>query len=187
MGKFFVTLFLGWAGVHKFIEKKTVLGIIYLLTLGLFGIGWVIDIIISAQHISKISQPKAKTCILVVGEYYRHNDICSIVSGNPLYNLPDNEFIKKVAPDKRIYRYKYREASAQLIPEPANKHDKNAIKVMIDNVHVGYIPTEQCLEVKKLLPKIKEVKAYIGGGDYKYHSQNEVYKSQDSFNIKLYV
>lgn len=44
---FIITLLFGWLGVHKFIQKKYVLGILYLFTFGLFGIGWFIDIIIS--------------------------------------------------------------------------------------------------------------------------------------------
>ncbi len=51
MGKFLVTLFLGWAGIHKFIDKKTGMGILYLFTFGLFGIGWIIDIIVSFTNI----------------------------------------------------------------------------------------------------------------------------------------
>lgn len=39
-------IFGGWLGVHKFYEGKVGLGILYLLTFGLFGIGWIIDIII---------------------------------------------------------------------------------------------------------------------------------------------
>lgn len=38
-------LFLGWLGVHKFYAGKTGIGILYLCTFGLFGIGWIIDII----------------------------------------------------------------------------------------------------------------------------------------------
>lgn len=188
MGKFLVTLFLGWSGIHKFMEKKTNMGLIYLFTFGVFGVGWFIDIISAFRQISEPSyHSKVKECILVVGEYYRHNDICSVVSGNPLYNLPDGEFIKKIAPDKHIYRYKYRKANGQLVPEPKNQYDKNAIKVMVDNVHVGYIPADRCLDLKKRLSKIKEVEVHIGGGDYKYHSRNEVYKSKDDFNIKVYI
>lgn len=42
---FILCLFLGYLGIHKFYEGKSSLGIVYLLTMGLFGIGWIIDII----------------------------------------------------------------------------------------------------------------------------------------------
>lgn len=38
-------IFLGWMGAHKFYEGKTMMGVIYLFTVGLFGIGWIVDII----------------------------------------------------------------------------------------------------------------------------------------------
>lgn len=38
-------LFFGFLGAHKFYEGKTGMGILYLLTVGLFGIGWLIDCI----------------------------------------------------------------------------------------------------------------------------------------------
>lgn len=38
-------LFLGWMGAHKFYAGKTGMGILYLLTFGLFGIGWLVDIV----------------------------------------------------------------------------------------------------------------------------------------------
>lgn len=43
---FFLCLFLGGIGAHKFYEGKVGTGILYLLTLGLFGIGWFIDTIV---------------------------------------------------------------------------------------------------------------------------------------------
>lgn len=42
---FLLCLFLGPLGVHKFYEGKIGMGILYLFTLGLCGIGWVIDLI----------------------------------------------------------------------------------------------------------------------------------------------
>ena len=43
---FFLCLFLGVIGAHKFYEGRVLLGILYLLTAGLFGVGVVIDLIV---------------------------------------------------------------------------------------------------------------------------------------------
>ena len=45
MSKFIICLLGGWFGLHKFIDGKVGLGVLYLLTGGLFGIGWIIDTI----------------------------------------------------------------------------------------------------------------------------------------------
>ena len=41
-------IFFGYLGAHKFYVGKTGMGLLYLFTLGLFGIGWLIDIILIA-------------------------------------------------------------------------------------------------------------------------------------------
>ena len=43
---FFLCLFLGVFGAHKFYEGKILLGILYLVTAGIFGIGVVYDLIV---------------------------------------------------------------------------------------------------------------------------------------------
>lgn len=40
---FAICLFLGYFGVHKFREREIKMGILYFCTLGLFGIGWIVD------------------------------------------------------------------------------------------------------------------------------------------------
>ena len=42
---FFLCLFVGFCGVHKFYEGKVGMGILYLFTVGLFGIGILVDLI----------------------------------------------------------------------------------------------------------------------------------------------
>lgn len=42
-------IFLGYFGVHKFYEGKIGMGVLYLFTAGLFGIGWIADIITIAM------------------------------------------------------------------------------------------------------------------------------------------
>lgn len=43
---FLLCLFLGFLGVHKFYEGRILLGILYICTAGLFGVGVIIDLII---------------------------------------------------------------------------------------------------------------------------------------------
>lgn len=43
---FLLCFFLGFIGAHKFYEGRVGQGILYLLTVGLFGIGWLLDTII---------------------------------------------------------------------------------------------------------------------------------------------
>ena len=39
-------IFLGWMGAHKYYEEKIGMGVLYTFTIGLFLIGWIVDIII---------------------------------------------------------------------------------------------------------------------------------------------
>lgn len=189
MGKFLITLFLGWSGIHKFMDGKIGMGILYLCTFGLCGIGWIIDIVIAAKnlHSSQFAIGDGEIKLKVVGTSYRKNDISSVMSGNRLYNLPDDAFMKKIAQGENIYRFKYRKADAVLVPEPTNPHDANAIKVMVDDIQVGYIPAEHCAELKKKLGKVKSSRVEIYGGDYRYHSNGEVFNIERDFLIDLYL
>ena len=43
---FVLCLLLGYLGAHKFYEGKTGIGLLYLFTMGLLGIGWIVDTIV---------------------------------------------------------------------------------------------------------------------------------------------
>lgn len=41
--RFIICLVFGYLGIHKFMEKKIGMGVLYLFTMGLFGFGWIFD------------------------------------------------------------------------------------------------------------------------------------------------
>lgn len=45
MVEFLLCVFLGYFGIHKFYKKNWKMGLLYFFTFGLFGIGWVSDIL----------------------------------------------------------------------------------------------------------------------------------------------
>ncbi len=53
MANFLVTLFLGFLGVHRFMQKKYVTGFIWFFTIGLCGVGWFVDVCIAFSNMVK--------------------------------------------------------------------------------------------------------------------------------------
>lgn len=46
---------LGWAGGYRFYKKQICLGVLYLLTFGVFGIGWFVDIFLAIRELMKVN------------------------------------------------------------------------------------------------------------------------------------
>lgn len=202
MVNFLITLFFGFLGVHKFIEKKNGIGFLYLFTIGLFGIGWIYDIVkafVSIRKNDKIIQPNISEHTpesldslehntpktenhKVAGTSYRQEAIKSLGSINPDYQLTKSQLIKNGLVDCLIYEYNFPALSAELLPEPSNIHDPNAIKVVISGQHVGYIKKGSCSHIKNLMNSnaIKSVTAHIYGGKNKCINCHDDFEDADS-------
>lgn len=51
--------------------------------------------------------------------------------------------------------------TVNLVPDPDNEHDPNAIKVLLNDIHIGYVPKEKTEDVKKILPDAYEIDAHV--------------------------
>ena len=85
-----IVIFLGPFGVHKFIDKKYGMGILYLFTGGLFGIGWIVDIfkeisgknnyntksLMSKEIIEKINNGQLPEITITNGVNLAEGEIC---------------------------------------------------------------------------------------------------------------
>lgn len=93
MNGLLIAIFLGWLGGYRFYKKQTALGVIYLLTGGLFGIGWIIDIITAAKNMNCTSPHSISMQIEIKGAFagckknpniMRRTIIESLPIGSPL-------------------------------------------------------------------------------------------------------
>ena len=175
----------GWLGLHQFYRKKPIMGILYLFTGGLFGIGWIVDII-STYRKYKASQPVPCShsdyqtpdgeTFRVAGVNYHIPDLLSLAIDNKLYQASNSEIIKRGLAENRIWKYSFKYKSIDLVPEPENPHDPNALKVVIDGAHVGYIKAGSCAHLLKMMRTGVEVTSCrIGGGPFKI-----IYESGDT-------
>lgn len=196
-----VTILGGWFGLHKFLDHQIGAGILYFLTGGLFGIGWIIDIIkalASNQHrhnyVQFSSEPPSspignglyETCIDVAGASYYYDSITRCMKKNPKYDLSDDELIG--LGNDRIYEFFPLDSNAILMPEPNNSHDRNAVMVLVDNNLVGYVPAEYALFVKNLIfqKALSFSSVSILGGNMKMvYPNSDVVINRNGFRVKL--
>ncbi len=134
------------------------------------------------QKTAATKQPSAKgETHRIAGTSYRQDAIKSLGTPNPDYKLTKEQLIKKNLLNVSIYEYNFKTYKAELVPEPTNKQDPNAIKVIIAGNHVGYIKKGSCAHVKKLITtnSIKSITATIKGGSSKYISCYDSPKERD--------
>lgn len=193
-----ITVFGGIFGLHKFMEKKFGMGILYFFTGGLLGIGWIFDIIKECTSKPIVYQYNAYEPIshfigngsyevrsTVAGSSFYNEAISKLMQVNPNYGLSD-ENIAKLGKD-RIYEYYPLHKNVALVPESKNPHDPNAVKVMLNNNLIGYIPSENALFVRKLLTDKSLLSASVAifGGNFKMVSKEDVAISRNNFRVDL--
>lgn len=126
----------------------------------------------------------------VAGVYYRQEEIIrDLMTESYEYGLSKKEIIEEGLEETRIYKYELFESDAHLVPEPENPHDPNAIKVMVSDVLIGYVPAEKTARVKSILDKkdIVKLTCQIYGGEYRYLQDEDSSIEHDSTNLKASV
>lgn len=114
--------------------------------------------------------PQKKTEVHhVAGESYRLEDLLALMFKNDYYTYSKKDLVDYGIIDERVYKYEIYTGVAELVPEPENPHDPQAIKVIVDSTHIGYIKAGSCARVHKLLREdsIEKVEVEIKGGEYK--------------------
>ena len=70
--------------------------------------------------------------------------------------------------DEWVYEYTFNPGKVELVHEPDNPHSENgnAVKVIVDGQHIGYIKSGSSAHVLKLINenRIQSIDCFIGGG-----------------------
>lgn len=129
-----------------------------------------------------------KYAFKVAGISRRQKDIASkLLPENSDFLLSKSELVEIGAVDERIYKYSPIELDAELVPEPDNPRDPNAIKVLVDGVQLGYVPADKTGKVKSLLEKdqIHAITSAFYGGPYKIiHEDFDLEREKDVYTIE---
>lgn len=128
--------------------------------------------------------------------------LLEIATENMDYTCTKSELKKFLLINQRIYQYKFNPTSIDLVPDPSNQYDLNAVKIILNNHHVGYIRASEAVGSADLFnsERVKRVQVAIQGGKYKLLLGNGSYfdgseplsefklvKDESPFSIKIYL
>ena len=105
----------------------------------------------------------------IVGLDHRKANVMKLAKENPTYKLDKAAILKKGLADTYIHKYIFADGSAELVQEPDNPHDPNAIKVVVAGHHIGYIKAGSCAHLNKVINegRVEKILCRIYGGPYK--------------------
>lgn len=105
----------------------------------------------------------------VTGMQYYEPAFRKLASVNDFYEMKKRDLIDADLTCERIYEFDYAVQNITLVEEPTNKYDPNAIKVIADGNHVGYIKKGSTSRIRNIIKAgIISIQAEAGGGKYKY-------------------
>ena len=129
-------------------------------------------------------------------QYYSDNIGNFLIYPNDDYKLPKKELIEayEYEEEKRIFENSFLDMKVELVPEPENPHDPNAIRVDASGVQIGYIKAGSTSHVKNLLnsPDFYKMELKMGGGNFKRLCEDEdggytIERGSTGFFADLYI
>lgn len=97
----------------------------------------------------------------VAGCEYYPEAFMSVCQKNIRFHSPDIQ--------RREYELLIYDGPAQLVCEPSNKYDKNAVMVVVNGNKIGYVPAADAAEIGHLVKShsVQNVTVNMHGGNYK--------------------
>jgi len=94
---------------------------------------------------------------------------------NDDYDMSKKQLLDEGLEDEKIEKYSIFVLKVELVDDPENTYDSNAIKVIADGVHIGFVPKEKTRRVREILAFHPDAKLScdVYGGDYKILEEDD--------------
>ena len=120
----------------------------------------------------------------VAGFDYNQDVLADLLEDeNEDYKLPKSKFLEEVF--ERCYQYDVEFYPAELVDEPDNEYDPNAIAVYVEDERIGYIAKRDQAAVRALDPD--RIEAEIYGGKYKEPDDDEILTGSTPYKAMLHI
>lgn len=110
---------------------------------------------------------------------------------NDEYSLSKKRIIDEGLEDVDIPQYEFGTVHIGLELEPENEHDPNAVKVLLNDEQIGYIPADDSEYVHDMMEddRIADIDAKIVGGPFKRYNSDtdEIEKVDLYFGMRLFL
>lgn len=140
---------------------------------------------------NKAEEPKNKEdqsikTYKATGMQHRLESLLRLGVENADYLMSKKELVDEGLIGERVWEFDFFPSKVELIPEPDNAYDPNAIKVMVDGEHVAYIKKGSCAHLLKAIKgnRIKNIKCEIAGGRYKYISEDYSESGKEIYTLE---
>ena len=116
----------------------------------------------------ELGEGEEMVTFLGAGMYYRLDNFNRFGTPNPLFDYSRKELKEGDIVNERIYEYFYKIGKITFEDEPTNEYDPNAVKILSDGIHIGYIKKGSTTRLRNIMKKnVLSIEATAGGGNYK--------------------
>lgn len=116
----------------------------------------------------------------VVGLAYNEEALEELRTESDDWSMSRKELLEEYSDGDRLYRYEWPLSPVEVVPEPENEHDPNALKVLLCGKKIGYVKKDQTDAVRALLGQDLRVWVELEGGEAKVFEEDEDEKIQIS-------
>lgn len=137
--------------------------------------------------VQQVTEPQTKRLLFdVAGIFYHEKELRKAGTISKMYYLSDEKLI--ASGKKKVHRYFF-DGEMTFEEEPTNKHDKNAVKILLNGHLIGYVPAEFAPKMKKVIANksITKVEYKVKGGEYKVIEGNYVDEDESEFICDVIV